>query len=90
MLASDGANNEGIHKKMLGSNVEIYEAHRQVLKIDYTEYYTIFNDFGSNEEREKNLLLCVISFEKKYIIYYIYNIGECNLRLLVDCINENW
>lgn len=31
MASSDGgASNDGIHKKILGSNVEVYEAQRQV------------------------------------------------------------
>lgn len=30
MLASDGTNNEGLHKKNLAPNVEIYETHRKV------------------------------------------------------------
>lgn len=31
MLASEGGNHEGVHKKVLGPNVEVHEAHRQVI-----------------------------------------------------------
>lgn len=30
MLSSEGGGHEGIHKKVLGPNVEVHEAHRQV------------------------------------------------------------
>lgn len=30
MLSSEGGSHEGIHKKVLGPNVEVHEAHRQV------------------------------------------------------------
>lgn len=33
MLASDGASHDGIHKKVLGPNVEVHEAHRQVINV---------------------------------------------------------
>lgn len=31
MQTSDGGSHEGIHKKVLGPNIEVHEAHRQVI-----------------------------------------------------------
>lgn len=51
MLASQGSNNESIHKKTLGPNSEIHEAHRQVL------IYAIFQDIVLMERECISILI---------------------------------
>ncbi|XP_055315262.1 cell adhesion molecule Dscam2 isoform X3 [Sitodiplosis mosellana] len=49
MLPSEGGSHEGIHKKVLGSNVEVHEAHRQE-GVTYDFWVTASTKIGEGEK----------------------------------------
>ncbi|XP_031619714.1 Down syndrome cell adhesion molecule-like protein Dscam2 isoform X2 [Contarinia nasturtii] len=49
MLSSEGSNHEGIHKKVLGPNIEVHEAHRQE-GVTYDFWLTASTKIGEGEK----------------------------------------